>query len=89
MAFKDLQEAEQYKIDTDKKMTELQQQLDNQKVVIDDKSKSIDEYKAEVNRLKSKNWELFEQISMVPPEEKSKSQNNPPMSYNEFLNKIL
>lgn len=62
MEFKTIDEAQDYikKIEDEKK--NLSDLLENQKVVMSEKEKNITSLNDEINRLKIKNYELFEQI---------------------------
>lgn len=62
MEFKTIEEAQDYikKIEDEKK--NLNDLLENQKVVMTEKEKNITTLNDEINRLKIKNYELFEQI---------------------------
>lgn len=62
MEFKTIEDAQEYikKIEDEKK--NLNDLLENQKVVMTEKEKSITSLNEEINRLKIKNYELFEQI---------------------------
>lgn len=62
MEFKTIEEAQEYikKIEDEKK--NLNDLLENQKVVMSEKENSINSLNDEINRLKIKNYELFEQI---------------------------
>lgn len=62
MKFKTIEEAQDYikKIEDEKK--NLSDLLENQKVVMSEKEKNITTLNDEINRLKIKNYELFEQI---------------------------
>lgn len=62
MEFKTIEEAQEYikKIEDEKK--NLNDLLENQKVVMSEKENSITSLNDEINRLKIKNYELFEQI---------------------------
>ncbi len=62
MEFKTIEEAKEYvnKIEAEKK--NLNDLLENQKVAMCEKEKSITSLNEEINRLKIKNYELFEQI---------------------------
>lgn len=62
MEFKTIEEAQDYikKIEDEKK--NLNDLLENQKVVMTEKEKNISTLNDEINRLKIKNYELFEQI---------------------------
>ena len=65
MEFKTIEEAQEYikKIEDEKK--NLSDLLENQKVVMTEKETSIDTLNQEINRLKIKNYELFEQIPVT------------------------
>lgn len=65
MEFKTIEEAQDYinKIEDEKK--NLSDLLENQKVVMQEKENSIDTLNQEINRLKIKNYELFEQIPVA------------------------
>ena len=65
MEFKTIEEAQEYinKIEDEKK--NLSDLLENQKVAMQEKENSIDTLNQEINRLKIKNYELFEQIPVV------------------------
>lgn len=62
MEFKTIEEAQEYikKIEDEKK--NLNDLLENQKVVMTEKENNISSLNDEINRLKIKNYELFEQI---------------------------
>lgn len=72
MEFKTIEEAKEYvnKIEAENK--NLNDLLENQKVVMSEKEKSITSLNEEINRLKIKNYELFEQI----PVSNNNSNNN-------------
>lgn len=65
MEFKTIEEAQDYikKIEDEKK--NLNDLLENQKVVMTEKEKNISTLNDEINRLKIKNYELFEQIPVT------------------------
>lgn len=65
MEFKTIEEAQDYikKIEDEKK--NLNDLLENQKVVMSEKEKNICTLNDEINRLKIKNYELFEQIPVT------------------------
>ena len=62
MEFKTIEEAQEYinKIEDEKK--NLSDLLENQKAAMQEKDNNIDTLNQEINRLKIKNYELFEQI---------------------------
>ena len=62
MEIKTIEEAQEYiqKIEDEKK--NLSDLLENQKVVMSEKENNINSLNDEINRLKIKNYELFEQI---------------------------
>ena len=65
MEFKSIEEAQEYikKIEDEKK--NLNDLLENQKVVMVEKENNITSLNDEINRLKIKNYELFEQIPVT------------------------
>ena len=65
MEFKTIEEALDYikKIEDEKK--NLNDLLENQKVVMSEKENNINSLNDEINRLKIKNYELFEQIPVT------------------------
>lgn len=65
MEFKTIEEAQEYikKIEEEKK--NLNDLLENQKVVMSEKENNISSLNDEINRLKIKNYELFEQIPVT------------------------
>ena len=65
MEFKTIEEAQEYikKIEDEKK--NLSDLLENQKAAMAEKENNIDTLNQEINRLKIKNYELFEQIPVV------------------------
>ena len=65
MEFKTIEEAQEYinKIEDEKK--NLSDLLENQKVAMQEKENSINSLNQEINRLKIKNYELFEQIPVA------------------------
>lgn len=72
MEFKTIEEAKEYvnKIEAENK--NLNDLLENQKVAMNEKEKNITSLNEEINRLKIKNYELFEQI----PVSNNNSNNN-------------
>lgn len=73
MEFKTIEDAQEYikKIEDEKK--NLNDLLENQKVVMSEKEKSITSLNEEINRLKIKNYELFEQIPVSNNNSNNKS----------------
>ena len=65
MEFKTIEEAQDYikKIEDEKK--NLSDLLENQKAAMTEKENNIDTLNQEINRLKIKNYELFEQIPVA------------------------
>ena len=65
MEFKTIEEAQEYikKIEDENK--NLNDLLENQKVVMSEKENNISSLNDEINRLKIKNYELFEQIPVT------------------------
>ena len=65
MEFKTIEDAQEYikKIEDEKK--NLNDLLENQKVVMSEKENNINSLNDEINRLKIKNYELFEQIPVT------------------------
>ena len=65
MDFNTIEEAQEYikKIEDEKK--NLNDLLENQKVVMSEKENNINSLNDEINRLKIKNYELFEQIPVT------------------------
>ena len=65
MEFKTIEEAQDYikKIEDEKK--NLSDLLENQKAAMTEKENSINTLNQEINRLKIKNYELFEQIPVA------------------------
>ena len=73
MEFKTIEEAQEYikKIEDEKK--NLNDILENQKVVMSEKENNINSLNDEINRLKIKNYELFEQIPVTGQTKTDKS----------------
>ena len=73
MEFKTIEEAQEYikKIEDEKK--NLNDLLENQKVVMSEKENNINSLNNEINRLKIKNYELFEQIPVTGQTKTDKS----------------
>lgn len=73
MEFKTIEEAQEYikKIEDEKK--NLNDLLENQKVVMSEKENNINSLNDEINRLKIKNYELFEQIPVTGQTKTDKS----------------
>ena len=73
MEFKTLEDAQEYvnKIEAENK--NLNDLLENQKVVMSEKEKNITSLNEEINRLKIKNYELFEQIPVSNNNSNNKS----------------
>lgn len=90
MTFENLEQANDYQLKAEKEIADLKQQLESQKIVLSEKDETIKSYDEQVKKLKIKNYELFEQVSTNPEQNKPKSQDNQPkMTYQEFLNKVL
>ena len=90
MSFENLEQANDYQLKAEKEIADLKQQLESQKSVLSEKDETIKSYDEQVKKLKIKNYELFEQVSSNPEQNKSKPQDShPKMSYQEFLNKVL
>ena len=85
MEFKTIEDAQEYikKIEDEKK--NLNDLLENQKVVMSEKEKNITSLNEEINRLKIKNYELFEQI---PVSNNSNNSNNNSSSKKDGDNEI-
>ena len=90
MAFENLEQANDYQLKAEKEIADLKQQLESQKSVLSEKDEAIKSYDEQVKKLKIKNYELFEQVSSNPEQNKPNPQDTQPkMSYQEFLNKVL
>ena len=90
MSFENLEQANEYQEKAEKEIADLKQQLESQKTVLTEKDETIKLYDEQVKKLKIKNYELFEQVSSNPEQNKPKSQDTQPkMSFQEFLNKVL
>lgn len=90
MAFESIEQANDYQLKAEKEIADLKQQLESQKSVLSEKDETIKSYDEQVKKLKIKNYELFEQVSSNPEQNKLKSHDDKPkMSYQEFLNKVL
>ncbi len=99
MEFKDLQEAKEYIHKIEGEKAELQNQLDNQKTVIEDNKKTIEEYKKDNDRLKIKNYEIFEQLTNQnntnntsnsnKTNNNNNNSNNNSLSINDLINKLM
>lgn len=90
MAFENLEQANDYQLKAEKEIADLKQQLESQKSVLSEKDETIKSYDEQVKKLKIKNYELFEQVSSNPEQNKAKPHDTQPkMSYQEFLNKVL
>ena len=90
MTFENLEQANEYQEKAEKELADLRQQLESQKTVLSEKDETIKSYDEQVKKLKIKNYELFEQVSTNPEQNKPKPQDDKPkMSYQEFLNKVL
>ena len=90
MSFENLEQANDYQLKAEKEIADLKQQLESQKSVLSEKDETIKSYDEQVKKLKIKNYELFEQVSSNPEQNKPNPQDTQPkMSYQEFLNKVL
>lgn len=97
MPFNSLDEANAYEIETKQKIlestqkiAELTQQLDSQKTVIEEKDNSIKNKDEIIHNLKLKNYDLLEQVSYKSENKKENQKSQEPlMTYNEFINKLL
>lgn len=65
MEFKTIEEAQEYIKKIEDENNNLHELLDNQKIAIGEKEKNISSLNDEINRLKIKNYELFEQIPVT------------------------
>lgn len=87
MEFKTIEEAQEYinKIEDEKK--NLSDLLENQKAVMTEKENNINSLNQEINRLKIKNYELFEQIPVVgqPKTDESKNKDETEIDINYLL----
>lgn len=87
MEFKTIEEAQDYikKIEDEKK--NLNDLLENQKAVMTEKENNINSLNQEINRLKIKNYELFEQIPVVgqPKTDESKNKDETEIDINYLL----
>lgn len=87
MEFKNIEEAQEYinKIEDEKK--NLSDLLENQKAVMTEKENNINSLNQEINRLKIKNYELFEQIPVVgqPKTDESKNKDETEIDINYLL----
>lgn len=87
MEFKTIEEAQEYinKIEDEKK--NLSDLLENQKAVMTEKENNINSLNQEINRLKIKNYELFEQIPVVgqPKTHESKNKDETDIDINYLL----
>lgn len=78
MAFENLEQANEFELKANKEIAELKQQIENQKALITEKETSVNDLSKEVDRLKIKNYEYFEQLSSQPDsvQNNSKSHDN-------------
>ena len=85
MEFKTIEEAKEYvnKIEAENK--NLNDLLENQKVVMSEKEKNITSLNEEINRLKIKNYELFEQIPVSNNNSSSKKDDDNEIDINYIL----
>ena len=65
MDFNTIEEALDYIKKIEDENNNLHELLDNQKIAIGEKEKNINSLNDEINRLKIKNYELFEQIPVT------------------------
>lgn len=88
MEFKTIEEAQEYikKIEDEKK--NLSDLLENQKAVMTEKENNITSLNEEINRLKIKNYELFEQIPVAgqTKTDSSSKKNDSEIDINYILN---
>ena len=93
MEFKTIEEAQEYikKIEDEKK--NLNDLLENQKVVMSEKENNISSLNDEINRLKIKNYELFEQVTNSNSQSNSNNQQDDDVDNNidiaDVINKIF
>ena len=89
MEFKTIEEAKEYvnKIEAENK--NLNDLLENQKVVMSEKEKNITSLNEEINRLKIKNYELFEQIPVSNNNSNNNSSSKKDDDYEIDINYIL
>ena len=78
MAFETIEQANEFELKANKEIAELKQQIENQKALISEKETNVNDLSKEVDRLKIKNYEYFEQLSSQPTnlENNSKSHDN-------------
>lgn len=73
MAFKTLEEANEYEVKMEKQYSELQTAHEGLKTKLTDSEKTINDSKAEIERLKAKNYELFEMVSVTNTNDNTQS----------------
>lgn len=76
MAFETIEQANEYELKAKKEIAELKQQLENQKTVLSEKEETEQKLSKEIERLKIKNYEFFEQISNQSTTENHSGSNN-------------
>ena len=106
MAFENLEDANAFEIQANQKIANLQEQLANQKLSYEEKynkdvtelqnqvnnqSEEIKNYKSEIDRLKIKNYEYYEQISQPLQQSKSSTgkQDEPAQDINFLIKNIF
>ena len=106
MAFENLEDANAFEIQANQKIANLQEQLANQKLSYEEKynkdvtelqnqvnnqTEEIKNYKSEIDRLKIKNYEYYEQISQPLQQSKSSTgkQEEPVQDINFLIKNIF
>ena len=106
MAFENIEDANAFEIQANQRIADLQEQLANQKLSYEEKynkdvtelqnqvnnqSEEIKNYKSEIDRLKIKNYEYYEQISQPLQQSKSSTgkQDEPAQDINFLIKNIF
>lgn len=89
--FKTLEEANEWKVQKEKELQDLLTAHEGLKNKLSEVEEVITSKESEINKLKIKNYEYLEQISITnsgQPTEPTKTEENSEINFDEFLNKF-
>lgn len=76
MEFKTIEEAQDYVLNLEKQLNEIKQAKEGVETKLNETVQNLDKQKSEIDRLKIKNYEYFEQLSLDKSNTKNEGQNN-------------
>lgn len=89
MAFKTLEEANAYELEMEKKYSDLSTAHEGLKTKLSETEKVVNDSQSEIERLKAKNYELFELISVTNTNDNSQSNEDEPSDDGVSLDDVI